>query len=44
MGVLVARVDAAESGSRGFISPSPHTTWHAGPHQAVPRAYRAVAG
>ena len=35
---------AAQSGSRGFFSPGPHTTWHAGPHQAVPGAYRAVAG
>ncbi|MDP2799919.1 MAG: hypothetical protein Q8O60_08600, partial [Deltaproteobacteria bacterium] len=33
-----------QSGSRGFFSPGPHTTWHAGPHQAVHEAYRAVAG
>jgi hypothetical protein len=33
-----------ESGSRGFFSPSPHTTRHAGPHRAVQRDYRAVAG
>jgi len=26
-----------ESGSRGFFSPSPHTTRHAGPHRAVPK-------
>ncbi len=35
---------STESGSRGFFSPSPHTTWHAGPHQAVHKGYRAVAG
>ena len=27
----------AQSGSRGFFSPSPHTTRHAGPHRAVHR-------
>ena len=27
----------AESGSRGFLSPSPHTTPRAGPHGAVHR-------
>ncbi len=26
-----------ESGSRGFFSPGPHTTRHAGPHRAVPK-------
>jgi hypothetical protein len=43
---LVRRVrnGVAESGSRGFFSPSPHTTRHAGPHRAVHRDYRAVAG
>jgi len=33
-----------QSGSRGFFSPSPHTTLHAGPHRAVHEDYRAVAG
>ncbi|MBM4285652.1 MAG: class I SAM-dependent methyltransferase [Deltaproteobacteria bacterium] len=33
-----------QSGSRGFFSPSPHTTRQAGPHRAVHRVYRAVAG
>jgi hypothetical protein len=33
-----------ESGSRGSFTPSPHTTQQAGPHWAVHRAYRAVAG
>ena len=28
-------VSCGESGSRGFFSPSPHTTRHAGPHRAV---------
>jgi len=37
-------IATAQSGSRGFFSPSPHTTWHAGPHQAVHKDYRAVAG
>ncbi len=31
------------SDSRGFFSPSPHTTRHAGPHRAVPKERRAVA-
>jgi hypothetical protein len=31
-------------GGRGFFSPSHHTTRHAGPHRAVPRACRAEAG
>jgi putative hydrolase of the HAD superfamily len=26
-----------QSDSRGFFSPGLHTTWHAGPHQAVPK-------
>jgi len=26
---------ATQSGSRGFLTPSPHTTLHAGPHRAV---------
>jgi hypothetical protein len=34
----------AQSGSRGFFSPGPHTTRYAGPHRAVHRDYRAVAG
>jgi leucine efflux protein len=34
----------SESGSRGFFSPVSHTTRHAGPHLAVHRNYRAVAG
>jgi hypothetical protein len=33
-----------QSGSRGFLSPGPHTTQHAGPHWAVPKEHRAVAG
>jgi len=33
-----------ESGSRGFFSPSPHTTLHAGPHRAVHKGYRVVTG
>jgi len=36
--------DPAESGSRGFFSPSPHTTLHAGPHRAVHKGYRVVTG
>jgi 1,4-alpha-glucan branching enzyme len=28
----------------GISPPSPHTTWHAGPHQAVRGNHRAVAG
>ena len=32
--IFVRRTDA-QSGSRGFFSPSPHTTRHAGPHRAV---------
>ncbi len=31
-------------GSRGFLSPSPHNTLHAGPHRAFRKGYRAVAG
>jgi len=27
--------ESVQSGSRGFFSPSPHTTRHAGPHRAV---------
>jgi len=27
-----------------FFSPPPHITWHAGPHQEIPKGYRAVAG
>ena len=34
----------AESGSRGFFSPSPHNTLRAGPHRAFHQGYRAVAG
>ena len=34
----------SQSDSRGFFSPRLHTTWHAGPHQAVPKERRAVAG
>jgi hypothetical protein len=34
----------SQSGSRGFFSPSPHNTKHAGPHLAFPKGYRAVAG
>jgi len=41
---LVPSPLAPESGSRGFFSPSPHNTWHAGPHQAFHEDYRAVAG
>jgi len=26
-----------QSGKGGLLSPPPHTTWHAGPHQAVPK-------
>ena len=37
-------INNTQSGSRGILSPSPHTTWHAGPHQAVPKSYQAVAG
>ena len=33
-----------QSGSRRNLSPSSHATWHAGPHQAVPKSYRAIAG
>jgi len=34
----------SQSGKGGLLSPPPHTTWHAGPHQAVPKERRAVAG
>ena len=34
----------SQSGSRGFFSPSPHNTPHAGPHGAFHKTYRAVAG
>jgi hypothetical protein len=34
----------AESGSRGFFSPSPHNTRHAGPHRAFDLNYRTVVG
>jgi len=33
-----------ESGKGELFAPPPHTTWHAGPHQAVPSGYRALAG
>jgi len=33
-----------ESGSRGFFSPSPHTTRQAGPHRAVHLNYRTLVG
>jgi len=36
--------EKCESGSRGTLTPSPHTTPHAGPHGAVHEDYRAVAG
>jgi len=31
------RARIAESGRRECLAPAPHTTGHAGPHQAVPR-------
>ena len=34
----------AQSGSRGFFSPGPHTTRRAGPHRAVPKDKRTVVG
>jgi len=33
-----------KSGSRGFFSPSPHTTRQAGPHRAVHLNYRTLVG
>ena len=27
--------EALESGKGGYLARPPHTTWHAGPHQAV---------
>lgn len=38
------RDDDAQSGSRGNLSPSPHTTWHADPHQAAPKEHRTILG
>jgi len=35
---------SSQSGSRGFFSPGPHTTRHAGPHRAVPKDKRTVVG
>jgi len=44
VGVYNISTDPYKSGSRGFFSPSPHTTRRAGPHRAVHIDYRAVAG
>ena len=41
---LTTENEEANRVAGGFFSPSPHTTLHAGPHRAVHRAYRAVAG
>jgi len=33
-----------QSGKGEYFSPPPHTTRHAGPHRAVPKEHRALAG
>jgi hypothetical protein len=41
---MVYGMNRSQSGKGEDLAPPPHNTWHAGPHQAFHRVYRAVAG